>query len=443
MPAHFEISELNESSAQPPAQPAEHYSHEVTDIISARPAWIVRNGISLFFIILMLTAASTYFIKYPDVVQATAKLTSANAPKEVKLLSQNRLVSLQVKEQQQVEKGQILGLLESNASPTAVLFIDSILHIVKGQTSGSIYLLDKISGTALKDANLGELQSAYQIFSAALQNYKQYGNGGYFLRKRAMLFSDITYLDKLNKYLLQQKNIHVKDLDLSKRNYEANQSLSQDKVIADLEMRQEESKYLGKQMTLPQINTAITNNESARHEKQKEIAALDNEIKQEKLKLSLTIEDFAAAVTEWKRTYLLIAPVAGKVVFPALSQVNKIYKSNETFCFIDPGGVAYRAELNIPQSNFGKIKEGQKINLKFPAYPFQEFGVITSKLSYISTIPTDSGFVAIADFSQGLTTNYKKVIQFREGLTANAEIVTDDRSLLDRLLSSLYSAVKN
>ena len=41
----------------------------------------------------------------------------------------------------------------------------------------------------------------------------------------------------------------------------------------------------------------------------------------------------------------------------------KTYKADEIFCFINPGNPILRAELSIPQINFGKIKKFQKVIL--------------------------------------------------------------------------------
>ena len=52
------------------------YSHEVREIISSKPVWIVRNGIAMFFIIIGLLFALTFFIQYPDIIKAPIKMQS-------------------------------------------------------------------------------------------------------------------------------------------------------------------------------------------------------------------------------------------------------------------------------------------------------------------------------------------------------------------------------
>ena len=69
--------------------------------------------------------------------------------------------------------------------------------------------------------------------------------------------------------------------------------------------------------------------------------------------------------------------------------------------------------------------------------------MITGKLDFISNISTDSGYLAKVLLPNGLQTNYKKLLQYHEGLSAQAEIITEDLRLSDRMLNQLRSVVKN
>ncbi|MGI8638317.1 MAG: hypothetical protein ACR2KZ_23230, partial [Segetibacter sp.] len=92
--------------------------------------------------------------------------------------------------------------------------------------------------------------------------------------------------------------------------------------------------------------------------------------------------------------------------------------------------------------NFGKVKKGEKVLLKFPSYPSQEFGSVTGELDYISAIPADSGYMAKIILPHGLVTSYNKEVQYREGLTARAEIITKNMRLIERLYYNLRKGVQ-
>ena len=120
-------------------------------------------------------------------------------------------------------------------------------------------------------------------------------------------------------------------------------------------------------------------------------------------------------------------------------QENHQLQNNQVICFVNPENAQYYAEVYIPQTNFGKVKTGQEVLLKFPAYPFQEYGSIKGTIDFISNITTDSGYLAKVILPQGLNTNYKKQIQFRDGLTSQGEIITANMRLLQRFY---YSIIK-
>ncbi len=417
-------------------------SNEVQEIISYRPVWILRNGITLFLIIISFLIGATFFISYPDVVHAGAILTSINAPKEVKTKTEGKLIKLYAAEGRYVKQGELLGLMESRASHLEVMFLSQTIDEMQGlMNKGSAevitrYLLEPYQ-------NLGEAQQAYQAFSQYFILFKQYLQNGYYLKKKTMLRSDMVYLQRLHDNLLQQKEMQVEDAGLAKETFDANQSLKTDKVISPLDYRNEKSKYIGKALAIPQISSAIISNESAQHEKEKEILQLENEIAQQKGIFTQALNTLKTQLDDWKNKYLLIAPIEGKIAFTGFIQENQQIKNNQTICFVNPENTQYFVEVNIPQQNFGKVKQGQKVLLKLPSYPYQEFGTITGKLDFISNIPTDSGYLAKVLLPYGLQTNYKRLVQYHEGLSANAEIITEDLKLSDRMLNQLRSVIRN
>lgn len=417
-------------------------SNEVQEIISYRPIWILRNGITLFLIIILGLIASTFFISYPDIVHAGAMLTSINAPKEVKTKTEGKLIKLYAAEGRYVKQHELLGFMESRAAHLEVMSlsktIDDMQELMSQGKSEIIkdYLLQPYQ-------NLGEAQQAYQAFSQSFILFKQYLQNGYYLKRKSMLQNDMTYLQRLHANLVQQKEMQMEDAGLAKETFDANESLNKDKVISALDYRNEKSKYIVKALTIPQISSAIINNESSQHEKEKEILQLENEIAQQKGIFTQALNTLKAQLDDWKTKYLLIAPIEGKVAFTGFIQDNQQLKNNQTICFINPGNTQYFVAVNIPQQNFGKIKPGQRVLLKLPAYPFQEFGAITGKLDFISNIPTDSGYLAKVLLPNGLQTNYKRLVQYHEGLSAQAEIITDDLKLSDRLLNQLKSVIQN
>jgi len=423
-------------------------SAEVNEIISHKPGFLIRWGITIFFLLLLLIVAATFFIHYPDTVLATAKLTSLNAPKEVKAKTAGKLIKLTTAEAEYVNQNTVLGFIESTADHETMIRFSKIIDSVRvlmilhdAEDAVNYFNLSAIQFSPFPPAS-GEIEGAVSVFMQQFGLFKQYLSTGFYLKKKAMLQSDMVYLQRLHTNLVQQKNMQQEDLGLAKETFDASASLKDDKVISPLDYRNEKSKYIGKAMSIPQVTAAIISNESSRHEKQKEILQLENEIAQQKGIFTQALNTLKAQLDDWKSRYLLIAPVAGKIAFAGFIQENQQVQVNQTICFVNPENSSYYAAIFIPQNNFGKIRTGERVLLKLPSYPFQEYGAIEGRLEFISNIATDSGYAAKVIFSNGLNTNYNKQVQYRDGLMAQAEIITADMKLSDRLINSVRQFFK-
>ncbi len=432
-----------DNSNIPPNTPLRYSRSEfVQEIVSTKPGFLIRYGILFFALTLALLIAMCWFIQYPDVVSTKAKLTSINAPKEVVSKATGKLVKLFFKEGDNVLQNQYLGYIESTSS------FDHVISLSKDVDTATLLFENSKLEIALlylqnECANLGELQQNYQSFTAAFQTFKNYLSTGFYIRKKTMLANDLSLLKKMYANLLQQKRLNAEDLALQQKTFEANQSLKNDKIISELDYRNETSKLISKKLTLPQIGSAMIANEAQQHEKLKEIAELENAITQQKTIFSQALYTFKSEVDEWKQKYILIAPTTGKIAFATFLQENQQVNANQVLCFVNPENTVYYAEVYIQQSNFGKVQKGQEVLLKFPSYPFEEYGSVKGVVDFISNIPTDSGYLAKVTLPQNLHTNYKKQVQYREGLQAKGDIITKNMRLLERFYYNLKKSIKN
>jgi multidrug efflux pump subunit AcrA (membrane-fusion protein) len=441
MPEIVPNKEVTEISFMKPSEVSLQRSELMQDIVSNKPGFLIRWGNLFFLIILLLIIAACWFVKYPDVVPASATLTSINAPKPIVCLIGGKLIKLNIAESQRVKKGEILGYLESTARHEEVLTLASVLDTIQLllTKNKADEIIKYFPGTATQ---LGELQASYQTFSQGFLSFTNYLNEGFYIKKRAMLLKDKENLQKLNRNLVEQRKLQEQDLALVQKTFDANQSLKKENVISDFDYRLEQSKLINKKLTLPQIQSALIGNESQQIEKEKEMIELENTISQQKIIFQQALNTFHSQVEDWKKRYIMIAPLDGKIAFNSFVQENQQLQASQIICYINPENSQYFAELVIPQSNFGKVIVGQQVLLKFESYPFQEFGSVIGKIDFISRVPGEKGYLAKVILTKGLTTTYKKQIQYRDGLSAVAEIVTQDMRLLERFYYNLVKQIR-
>lgn len=409
------------------------------EIISRKPDFYEKWALLLFLSILLILVSCTWFIKYPDIIEARAVLTGTNAPKEIVPRQTGKLTALFAKNNQQVKQGDILGWIESNANAREVIDL-------AGRLDSSVKKVDQSNPQAIaglfnkRFSNLGELQSAYQTFITALLQYNDYLVNGFYSRKKTMLLNDIAALHNMQTIAAAQRKLTVEDNALAEKTFEMNRKLFEQKVISAEEYRQAQSILLNKQLSVPQADANIISQQNQIRDKQKEIDQLTHDILQQQLTFEQALHTLKSSVEEWLKAFTLQAPTNGIVVFALPLQQNQFIEQGKLLGYVNPLDSKYYAEIKLPQNNFGKVDTGMKVQLRFDAYPYQEVGFVPGTLNYVSVVAVDSTFIGTVQLNKGLQTNQGKPLQYKNGLKAQALIITKDMRLLERLYYSIVKA---
>lgn len=415
-------------------------SEMVQEIVSRKPGFLEKWGLVVFLGILIMLLSSTWFIQYPDMIEAKALLAATNAPKELIIRQEGRLVKL-FTNKKRVVKNEILGLMESTATHQSVLDlslkVDSCIVLLNNNQFKKVAYY-----FSTHHENLGEVRKSYREFIDALQKFDDYIVNGFYNRKIELLRQDIETLEQTKKTIQQQFELSEQDILLAEESLEMNNKLFEEKVIAKEEFRNEKSKFIGKKMTIPQLKASLLSNITQRREKLKEIEQLKHDIDQQKVLFQQAIQSLQNVLEEWKRKYVIMAPIDGEVVLNIPLQENQFLQQGRIIGYIDPGHSHYYAELNLPQTNFGKIDTGLSVQLRVAAYPYQEVGFIRGTINYVSNVATDSGFIATVRLENGLITSNNLPLTYKTGLQAQAIIITKNMRLMKRLLNNVFNYTK-
>lgn len=422
---------------------ATRHSDEVQDIITKVPPWLLRWGITLFFGILMLIVLLSALIRYPDIVDASLKIDSPNSPKPVVAKIPGKLVRLLVKENENVVAGQPLAYLESTASHQKVLTLLSNLKSLQQQVLQNAQANTELFNEA-DNIRFGELQSAYQQFYQEYLAYKSSVNNGFLIQKRGYLEKDLNFLSAQQKQLNAEKTIEQTDFDIESDEYAMHKKLADQKVETPAELRQEESKLLAKKSPLVQTESALITNSNSYAAKQGDILQLDNQLQEEKARFLQALNSLISSAEDWKSKYVLTASQSGKVAFAGIVQENQVLAPNQEVFYVNPGNEQFFGEMTIPQGSMGKVKEGQEVLVKLKSYPFEEYGMVRGRINYIADVPyKDSVFIAKVDLKVSKFSDLKRPIHLKQGMTADAEIITQNATLMQRLSRSIIKVIGN
>lgn len=420
-----------------PTEFVELRSEEVQEVLSRPPGWLLRWGVMVVFGVLALVFVGAWVIRYPDLVRASFKLTSANAPKAVLTRTDGKLVRLFAQEGQPVKTGAKLAYLESTARHDEVLRLSEELSRAWAVVSWGN--LEGLSRLRLSNYHqLGELQTAYQMFEQSRIQLQAYLANGFYSKKKALLQQEVVDLRALADNLREQHTIQAQDMKLAQEDYDIQRRLYEEKVIARLDLKREESKNIARRLPYQQTASALISNLTAQRAKQKEILELDKQVTEERDKFLQALNTLQSAADAWTAKYVLTAPVGGRVFFPGTLQEGQAVAVGEELFYVAPPSTDYFGELRVPQQNAGKVQVGQDVLVKFAGFPYPEYGAVRGRITAIADIPLkDSVFLARVVMPTGLKTTYGKSLAYKTGMTASADIITDDSRLLKKLFYQL------
>lgn len=417
-------------------------SEAVQEIVSRKPSFIEKWALFMFLIILFTILTIAWLVKYPDIIETDGTLTSNNFPKQIVIVQEGRLKRLFYSNDDLIRKGEIIGWMESTADYQSVIKvkkqIDSCAKMLElSLINKAVHCFDN------RGSNLGEVQKDYQQFINSMQLFKDYIANGYYIRKKGMLETDIQHIAEENKNIQREKLLGEQDLRIAEETFKMNMQLYEEHVTAEEEFRKAKSAYILKQMAVQQYDASLLSNRTRLNDKLKEIDQLSHEISQQYIVFEQSLQTFTSVVEEWMKRHLLISPMDGKITFVLPIQESQHFTQGKVVGFISPvTDQQLYIEMNLGQYNFGKIDTGMKAHLEFQAYPYQEFGYVKGTVAYISSIPSDSGFLATVRLDHGLVTNRNTVIPYKDRLKLHAKIITKDMRLLERLYYNMAKSIQ-
>jgi len=424
-------------------------SEDVNDILSRPPGWILRWGSAVIFIIVALLLVGSAIFKYPDRLVAPVLVTSENLPAQLVSKTTGMLQNIFKKEGELVSKSELIATIENPTSYENYLELKSITT----QFSDSLGSDGNITGCSFPaNLQLGGLQNVYTQFLKSFKEDKNFIEINYHRKKIAILKRQIEAQKSLQLLSEKQLSLSKEQMDISDNIYKRDLSLYDQKVISQFDLEKSKSTQLS---TRQQYETAQSDlNNMKINILQAEQSVFDLELNREEqlnlLERSLmgNYDDLRAEVKQWEQNYLLISPVDGKVSFTKFWQENQnVSVGDIVFTIVPMRDAKITGKIYLPLAGAGKVKVGQKVNIKLDNYPYMEFGMVQVKVGSISMIPTvineNKVYMVGVEFPNRLKTNYGIDLMFTEEMQGVAEIITKDLSLLQRILFPVKHVFKS
>ncbi len=416
-------------------------SEEVREIMGHIPSKLIRYGITIVFFVVFLIIISSFFFKYPDVIDANFEIVTQNPPAEIIAKSNGNLSHVFVTDSQSVKVNTLLGVVQNPANTSDILRLRSMLtNIERKLYSARLHL-------SLPDSlQLGELQSFYYSLLSASLEYHQFIELRYFKKKIKALDEKEKQLHHYLNNSLQQFKLKESELELTKRQFSRDSILFGQELISASNYEKSKKSFIQEKIALQSKQSTVINTHLQINELKQQIVELQLEQKkqdnQHKQNLKELFSNLDSKVAWWFDQYALISPICGNVAF------NKIWSDNQfisagthVFSVIPNSQQAVIGRVTLESAGVGKIKPNQNVNLKLDNYPFKEFGMIRAKVKSISLLPVNGEYFIDLDLPDLLVTNYGIKIPFSQKMPGVAEIITEDLPLIVRLVNPMKNII--
>ncbi|WP_294964491.1 HlyD family efflux transporter periplasmic adaptor subunit [uncultured Flavobacterium sp.] len=415
-------------------------SEEMQDVLERMPHWMIRWGTVFIFMIIAMLFFISCFVKYPDTVKTEIVITTNIPPEKIVSKSSGRIEAILVKNKTVVEKNSTLAIIENTADYKDVFLLKS--------TIGKYDINDaqkEFSFDLLKNAQLGEIESAYAAFEKDYQAQELNKNLHPFQVETRAQQSEKNEINERLEILKQQKAINQDELALQKNEIVRFETLFNKGIISAQEMEAKKLSFLQAQKnfrsllsSISQLKSSLIDNRQSSHNLQ--ISSTMQEANLER-DVSKSFYQLKKAIRGWEMAYALKSSIKGKVTFLQIwNESQTINAGDNVFSIIPDEENGFVGKVIAPAFNSGKIKVRQHVNIHLANYPDREFGILKGEIKNISLVPDKDGNLLIdVALPKGLKTSYNKQIAFQQEMKGSAEIVTEDLRLIERILYQFKS----
>jgi membrane fusion protein len=159
------------------------------------------------------------------------------------------------------------------------------------------------------------------------------------------------------------------------------------------------------------------------------------------------------AENESRRAVILRAPEPS-VVATMLAKPGQIVSAGQTVISLLPKGAKLEAQLMVPSRAIGFIRNGERVVLRYQAYPYQKFGQQYGRVADVSRSALSPQEVANLTGQPNVQEQHYRVVvalarqdivaygrneQLRPGMALEADVLIDKRRLIEWVLEPLFA----
>ena len=354
---------------------------------------------------LICAVAWAYMYRIDQVVRGTGTVIATSRIQVVQTVDGGVLKSLKVREGDSVKQGQVLAVLDQTRFAAQVMELDSRLAALHGQAAR---LRAEVTG-----ATEVKFPAGVKKFPELIAVQK-----ALFTQKRQGLDEELRTLGVAVRLAREDASLVA---DLAKTgDVSRSEVIKAERVLNDTEAQliNRKNKYF--------------------QDARAELAKTEDDIGQNEQVRTPRAQQLSDSVMK--------APVAGIVKNVRITTQGGVLRAGEELLQIVPLDDVLIVETKIKPSDIALLKPELKANIRFDAFDYTIYGAVSGKVAYVSadTIKEESKSGEVTYYRVHVSTSAKpvktstgKTLDILPGMTAQVDIRTGDRTVLEYILKPL------
>ena len=432
-----------------------YYSEPVQEIMGSIPSWITRWGVTVIAGIFALIIIGCCIIRYPQTLTSSITLTSENPPSDLASRYDGLLDTVCVVNGQKVSGGDLVALLSTPADYGDIMAVRAILDSLSSRERDA--LPDAVSSPDLyENYRLGDLQSSWSELVRSCRAYLNWSEIDQSGHQKRLVEEQIGKNREYYGDLLVQKAVLEQDMRYEQAGLERDSLLMAEGAISRAEYEATLKNWTSKKGSLASFEATLTSTQLSILLLRQQLTELEIQRQNEETEhlrgIMQQASQLKAQVAQWLEQYAVISPADGTVSLQKVWSRGQHVMVGDVIASIVPDeGDRVIGRLQVPSSGFGKVEEGQTVNVRLNGFPYMEFGVLKGVVESIPAVPqtvtTAEGnsiaYTVEVSFPDSLVTTYGKELPMVQQMDGTAEIITRDRRLIGQFIDPVLSLFKN
>jgi HlyD family secretion protein len=418
---------------------------ELQALLGRPPGRLLHYGITIVAFGVVVLLGVSWLVRYPDIVPAQIQLTTQVPPIRVIAETSGKLSEFRIADNTLVKEGEVIAVLDDPADWQDIIAVDEFLR----QLQLNLYSRTKLKALEVpRSLRLGDLQTTYAAFLKRFDEHLFFLKNNNTPQRIDNLESQIKKLEALENSLKNQERTLKEVVEIAEETYQRTQTLRKSGDASEKELSEDRALYLQAKQRMETLNEDQLTNRLLIEQTRMQILEINQSYTDGRSDGMLSIQEevqrMQAAIDRWQQSFLILAPVTGHVSLDRFRASQQYINQNELLLTIVPEAASnVIGEGFLPPRGSGKVKQGMRANIRFDAYPYQEFGSVQGQVQHISLVPQPEGFQVKLSVPDPLVTTYGDTIPFQQRMRATANIVTEEQRLLLRIFDRLFSLVAN